>query len=139
MYFWARDLGPKRNALFHEVNAERPQGFSLVLETDNSAFHRYGFVAVIGNTLKDSFEPEMRVKSRVMSRASTEALHSLLDGHIGDIQGAESDVDDGSCYFLTVHVGSTTRQVAIYGDVGSTVAGRLVTELLSQTGWYSSQ
>ena len=124
-----------RDARFGEFEDEKNERFTIFLEIGNSAFPRYDFVMMTGKSMKSSLDG----RTAPLPSPFIQDLRNLVERHINDIQGvADSKVDDGDCYFLTVRMGSEARQVAIYGNNASTAAGMLITKLLSQARAESS-
>lgn len=109
------------------VNKSLEEDRSVLLEVGNSGFPRYDYVRIDGFLLRSSFNAEVDVSNSALGKR----LMGLYVSQANDLRGyADSEVDDGDCYYLTVNSGGTQKSVAVYGAPGSTPSGLLIKEML---------
>ncbi|HET6630385.1 MAG TPA: hypothetical protein VFG91_11480 [Woeseiaceae bacterium] len=119
-----------RNRLFGNLlSAEKSTSPIVILEIGNSGFPRYDYILVEGSTIKSSFKAQT-------SRDLVDDVHAIISGisahDMARYRGsAHSSIDDGDCYFLTVRKDGAIKQVAVYGELGSTSSGLLTKDLIS--------
>jgi len=121
-------FGKQRDALFQEFAADSDEEFRVILEVGNSAYSELEFVYIAGKSMKTN----LGSGNRMLTEQSVIKLKSELVAQLDNFHGsASAALFDGNCYFLTVRVGATTRQVAIYGSEESSAAAKIVAELMS--------
>lgn len=100
---------------------------AVLLEIGNSGVSKYNYVEVNSSVLKSSFGKSVDISGTDFARQ----LLKLFANPPVTLRGsAYANVDDGSCYFLTIFVAGTRRSAAIYGSPESTQAGLLVRDIL---------
>ena len=103
------------------------EGHSVLLEIGNSGFPRYDYVRIDGFLLRSSFNADVDVSRSALGKR----LMEIYASQSIDLRGnADSEVDDGDCYYLTVNSGGTKKSVAVYGTPESTASGLLIKEML---------
>ena len=109
------------------LNESLGEGHSVLLEIGNSGFPRYDYVRIDGFLLRSSFNADVDVSRSALGKR----LMEIYASQSIDLRGnADSEVDDGDCYYLTVNSGGTQKSVAVYGAPESTPSGLLINEML---------
>lgn len=106
-------LYPAKQAMFRHLlerraNVDAPV---MLVEIGSEGFSRYEFMIVDGNTLKSSVRAS-DIDLSAPLQAAMAGLFALPE--LGP--GAMPNVDDGACYFVSIHQGDVRRAYAFYGE-----------------------
>ncbi|MEN5284834.1 hypothetical protein ABE494_02645 [Stenotrophomonas lactitubi] len=121
------------------VNAERKEmvaslrgGRSILIEVGTSGFASHEFVAIDGYAMTSGSNGGAKVDLEGGLRHEVEAVYA--SGSRLYASSVSQEVDDGSCYFLTVfdEVGSVGSVVVLYGGLSGD-AGSFVRDVLART------
>jgi hypothetical protein len=109
------------------LNESLGESRSVLLEVGNSGFPRYDYVRIDGFLLRSSFNGDVDVSRSLLGKR----LMGIYADQSIDLRGnADSEVDDGDCYYLTVNSGGMQKSIAVYGTPESTPSGLLIKEML---------
>lgn len=109
------------------LNDATGEGRSVLLEIGNSGFPRYDYIRIDDFSLTSSYTAAIDVSKSALGKR----LMEIYANHSLDFRGsADSEIDDGDCYYLTVNGSGLQESIAVYGAPESTPSGLLIKEML---------